>query len=119
MTEFAYNNAKNAHFSHMPFELNWRYHLYVFYEKNLNPRWKSKTTKKLSSELQNLIATYQQNFHHTQNLQKQAYIKEIKSQNYAPDNKICLNSKHFKIKQNCKLKAKFLGFFQVLHPIDK
>ena len=30
-----------------------------------------------------------------------------------------MNSKHLKTKQNCKLEAKFLSFFWVLHPVGK
>lgn len=30
-----------------------------------------------------------------------------------------LNSKYIKIKQNQKLKAKFFGFFQILHLVEK
>ena len=35
------------------------------------------------------------------------------------DNKIWLNSKYIKIKQNQKLKIKFLGLFQVLYLTKK
>ena len=50
----------------------------------------------------------QENFKHTQNLQKQAYNKGIKPKSYAPSNKVWLNSKYIKTKQNRKLEAKFL-----------
>ena len=33
--------------------------------------------------------------------------------------KVWLNSKYFKTKQNCKLEAKFLDSFQVLHLVSK
>ena len=61
----------------------------------------------------------QQNLHHAQELQKRAYNKGVKPQSYASGNKVWLNSKHLKIKWNCKLKAKFLGLFQLLHPVSK
>ena len=51
MAEFVYNNAKNATTSHTLFELNCGYHPCVCYEKDLDPRSKSKTAEKLSSEL--------------------------------------------------------------------
>ena len=68
IAEFAYNNTKNASTGHTPFELNYGYHLWVFYKKKLDPRSKSKTAEKLSSELWNLIAGCQQNLHHAQKL---------------------------------------------------
>ena len=48
MAEFTYNNAKNASIGYTPFELNYGYHTRVFYEKDLNPRSKSRTLKELS-----------------------------------------------------------------------
>ena len=78
MAEFAYNNAKNANTGHTPFELNCRYHSCVFYKEDLDLCSKLKTTEKLSSKLQNLIAVCQQNLYHVQELQKQAHNKEVK-----------------------------------------
>ena len=51
MAEFAYNNAKNASTGYIPFELNCGYHLCVSYEKDLDPRLKSRTAEELSSKL--------------------------------------------------------------------
>ena len=51
MTEFAYNNTKNASTGYIPFELNYGYHPYVFYDKDLDLRSKSRIAKKLSSQL--------------------------------------------------------------------
>ena len=61
----------------------------------------------------------QQNLHYAQKLQKQAHNKGVKSQSYALSNKVWLSSKHLKIKRNCKLEAKFLSSFQVLHAVGK
>ena len=36
-----------------------------------------------------------------------------------PSNKVWLNSKYIKTKQNRKLEAKFFGPFQVLYPVAK
>ena len=77
MTEFAYNNAKNASTGHISFELNYGYHPRVFYKKNLDLCLKSKTVEKLSSKLWNFIAICQQNFYHAQKLQKQAHDKDV------------------------------------------
>ena len=119
MAEFAYNNAKNASTGHTLFELNCGYHPCVSYEEDLDPRSKLKTAEELSSELRNLMAVCQQNLHHAQELQKRAHNKGIKPQSYAPGDKVWLSSKHLRIKQNCKLEAKFLSLFQVLHPVGK
>ena len=47
MAEFAYNNAKNASSSHMSFELNCGYHSRILYEKDVDPRSKSKSVDEL------------------------------------------------------------------------
>ena len=43
----------------------------------------------------------------------------MKPQSYAPGEKVWLNSKYIKTKQNQKLEAKFFGFFQILHQVGK
>ena len=53
----------------------------------------------------------QENLHHAQKLQKQAHDKGVKLKSYIPDDKIWLNSKYIKTKQNRKLEAKFFGPF--------
>ena len=57
----------------------------------------------------------QQNLHHAQELQKQAHNKSVKLQSYTLGNKVWLSSKQLKTKRNCKLEAKFFGFFWMLH----
>ena len=98
MIDLAYNNDKNTSIGYTFFELNYGYNPCVFYkeEEILDLHSNSKTAKELSSELQELMIVYQQNFHHAQNLKKQVYNKGVKLQNNAPSNKIWLNSKHFK-----------------------
>ena len=72
MAEFAYNNAKNACTGYTSFELNCGYYLCISYkeEKILNLCSKSKTAKKLSSELQKLMTVCKQNLHHIQEFKK-------------------------------------------------
>ena len=111
IAEFAYNNAKNASTGYTSFKLNCQYHLRISYKHNLNPRSQSKTAKKLSSELQNLMAACQQILYHAQKLQKRVHDKDIKLQSYTPSNTARLNSKHLKTKRNYKPEAKFLGLF--------
>ena len=69
MAEFAYNNAKNDSTGYTPFGLNCGYHPWVSYKKNLDLRSKSRTAEELSSKPQELMTVYQQNLHHTQELQ--------------------------------------------------
>ena len=61
----------------------------------------------------------QQNLLYAQKLQKKAHDKGVKPQSYALEEKVWLNSKYIKIKQNQKLEAKFFGPFQILHPVGK
>ena len=59
------------------------------------------------------------NLQHAQELQKQYHKKNAKLTSYVRDEKVWLNSKYIKTKQNCKLEAKFFGPFRVLHPVGK
>ena len=62
MAKFAYNNAKNASTGHTPFELNYGYHLWMPYEKNIDLRSKSKSAK-LLAKLQKLMTVCHENLH--------------------------------------------------------
>ena len=59
------------------------------------------------------------NIYHAQKLQKQAYNKGVKHKSYALGDKVWLNGKYIKTKQNRKLEAKFFGPFQVLHLVGQ
>ena len=48
-----------------------------------------------------------------------AHNKGVKPRSYAPSDKVWLNSKYIKTKQNQKLDAEFFGPFQVLWPVGK
>ena len=119
MAEFAYNNAKNTSTGFTPFELNCRYHPRVSYKDDLNPHSKLKTAEELFSKLRELIIVCQQNLYHAQELQKRGHNKGVKPSTYALGDKVWLSSKYLKTKRNCKLEAKFLGPFRVLHPVGK
>ena len=60
-----------------------------------------------------------ENLYHAQELQKEAHDKSVKPGSYAPGDKVWLNSKYIKTKQNRKLEANFFRPFQVLHPVGK
>ena len=119
MAEFVYNNANNASTSYTSFELNCNYHPRILYEEEVNPRSKSKSANKLSTEPREPMIVCQKNLNHTQELQKQAHDKGVKPRGYAPGEKVWLNSKYIKTKWKQKLKAKFFRLFQVLHPVWK
>ena len=119
MAEFAYNNAKNASTGHMPFELNCSYHPCVFFKEDTDLCSRLKTADELLAELQELITVCRENLHHAQELQKQAHNKGMKLKSYAPGDKVWLNSKYIKTKQNWKLEAKFFRLFRVLYPVGK
>ena len=68
MTEFAYNNAKNASTGHMLFELNDKYYPKMFYEEDIDLHSKLKLVDKLLAELQELMTVCHKNFYHAQEL---------------------------------------------------
>ena len=119
IVEFADNNAKNASTSHTPFEFNCGFHLQVSFKDDVNPHSKSRFADKQAKELRELMDICQQNLLHAQELQKRANDKSVKPQSYIPGEKVWLNSKYIKTKQNQKLKAKFFGPFRILHPVRK
>ena len=117
--EFAYNNAKNASTGHTPFELNCDYHPRMLYKEEVDSCSKLKSEDKLSADPRELMFICRENLHHAQNLQKQAHNKGVKPRSYTFVDKVWLNSKYIKTKQNRKLEAKFFGPFRVLHPVGK
>ena len=65
------------------------------------------------------MTVYQKKPHYAQKLQKQVYNKSVKPRSYSSGDKIWLNSKFIKNKQNWKLNAKFLNLFWVFYLMDK
>ncbi len=55
MTEFAYNNAKNASTSYTPLKLNYGFYLIVLFEEDVDLRSRSRLANKLANELRELI----------------------------------------------------------------
>ena len=119
MTEFAYNNDKNASTGHTLFELNCGYHPRMLYKDDVDSYFQSKSADQLSAELRELMIVCRENLYHARELQKQAHDKGVKPRSYALGKKVWLNSKYIKTKRNRKLEAKFFGPFQVLHPVGK
>ena len=119
MAKFVYNNAKNTSTGHTPFELNYGYHPWMSYKKDVDPRSQSKSADKLSTELRELMIVCQKNLHYAQELQKHTHDKGVKPRSYASGKKVWLNSKYIKIKRSRNLEAKFFGPFWVLHLVGK
>ena len=115
MAKFAYNNAKNASFNFIQFELNCNYYAQMSYKKNVDFYSKSKSANKLLAEPKELMIVCRKNLHHAQNFEKRAYNKNIKPKSYALGNKAWLNSKYIKTKQNQRLEAKLFAFFEFYH----
>ena len=65
------------------------------------------------------MIVYRKNLYHAQKLQKQAHNKNVKPRSHVSSDKVWLNSKYLKIKQNQKLEARFFRPFWVLHLIRK
>ena len=61
MTEFAYNNAKNASTGHTPFELNCGFYPRVFFKDDVNPCSRSRSINELAKKLRELMDICQQN----------------------------------------------------------
>ena len=89
------------------------------YKDDVDPRYKSKSADDRSAELRELMIVCRENLHHTQKLQKRAHNKSVKPNSYALGDKVWLNSKYIKTKQNRKLETKFFGPFRVFHLIGK
>ena len=118
MAEFAYNNIKNSSTGYMPFELNYGYHLQISYKEKYDPYSKSKSANKLLVKLRELMIICYENLHHAQEFQKRVYNKNVKPRSYIPSDKIWLNSKYIKTKQNWKLEATFFWPFRVLYFVE-
>ena len=114
-----YNNAKNTNIGHMLFKLNCGYHPRILYKEEVDPHFKSKSVDELSAEQRKLMIICQKNLYYAQKLQKRAYNKGVKPSSYTFNDKVWLNSKQIKTKQNRKLEAKFFGPFRVFHLVEK
>ena len=119
IAKFVYNNAKKSSTGYTLFKLNCGYYPQILYKEEVNSYSKFKSVNELSAELKELMIVCQKNLYHAQELQKRAHNKGVKPKSYTFGDKVRLNSKYIKTKQNQKLKAKFFGLFQVLNLIGK
>ena len=101
------------------FQLNCGYYFRMLYKDNINHYPKSKSADNLSAKLRELMIVCRENLYQAQKFQKRAQNKGVKPKNYILNNKIWLNSKYIKTKQNWKLETKFFGLFQFLHLVGK
>lgn len=119
MTEFAYNNIKNASTGHILFGLNFGYYSRISFKKEFNLRLRSQSTDELARKLRKLMEVYYQNLLHAQELQKNVYDKGGKSQSYTPSKKVWPNSKYIKTKEKKRLENKFFRPFWVFYTVRK
>ncbi len=119
MAKFVHNNAKNTSTNHILSEFNYGFHPQVLFKKNLDSQSRSRLANKPADKLRELIEICCQNLLYTQDLQKRAYDKGVKSCSYTLSKKVWLNSKYIKTKRNKKLENKFFGPFEVFHAIGK
>lgn len=83
----------------------------MLYKKDVDPYPQLKTIDKLLAELRKLMIICQKNIHHALELQKQAYNQNSKPKRYGCNNKVLINTKHFKTQYNRNLEVKFLEPF--------
>ena len=119
MAKFTYNNSKNVSIGHIFFKFNCGYYSYIPFEDKCNKHSRSSFAKGLAMKFGELMNICCQNLLYAQDLQKQAYDKEVKPWSYVLGEKVWLNSKHIKTKRNRKLEAKLFGPFRVLYPVEK
>ena len=100
IAEYIYNNTKNASTGHMPFKFNCGCHPQVSFKNNVNSRFKSRFANKQAKELREQMNICQQNLFYAQELQKKVYDKGVKPRSYVLREKVWLNSKYIKTKQN-------------------
>ena len=87
MAQFTYNNTKIASISYTSFNLNYGYHLWIFYKEDIDPCSKFKSANELLAKLQELITICRKNLYYAQEFQKQVYHKDVKPKSYAPGEK--------------------------------
>ena len=100
MTEFTYKNVKNASISHTSLKLNCSYHPQVFFKDNIDfcsKYYFANQTGKRAKKINRYLPIKPIPRSKTP---KKLYDKGVKPQNYASGEKIWLNSKYIKIKQN-------------------
>ena len=64
MIKFIYNNAKDASIGYTFFKLNLKCYIKMWYKKDVNSCFKSKSIDKLLAELKKLIINFKKNFYH-------------------------------------------------------
>ena len=84
----------------MPLKLNCGYHPRISYKEDIDSRSKSKSADELLAKLRELVIVCQKKLYYAQKFQKQAHDKGVKRKNYVSSDKVWLNSKYIKTKQN-------------------
>lgn len=100
IAKFAYNNLSNITISYISFELNFGYHLLMFFEEKKDLRSYLKTADKIIVKLQKILAICRENLYHAQKLYKKTHNKGVQPKTYALCNKFWLYSKYIMTKYN-------------------
>ena len=115
----AYNNAKNASTCYNSFKLNFSYYPKISFKEDTDSYFKFKSADKVLPGLWELMIVCYKNIYHTQKLQNRAHNKDVKPRNHIPNDKVWLNGKYIKTKQNRKLEIKFFKLFEILYSVGK
>lgn len=105
--------------SHILFELNYKYHCRVFFKDEVDFYSKSRFVNKLTNKLRELIQICCQNLFYIQKLLKKVSDEKIKNQSDVFSNKVWLNNKYIKTKQNQKFGNKSFSSFCVFYIVIK
>ena len=119
MSEFAYNNSRQASTTTSPFEALLGYHPRMSYEDNRDPQSKSRTADENAAALQDLMKELKMNLTESQELQTLYHNKHMKERSYRSGESVWLSEKHVKIKRNSKLEHKYLGPFEMVEAVGK
>ncbi len=100
IADFAYNNIENISIDYTLSKLNCEYHQKSFFENKTNLQLRFCFANKLANKLKKWIEICYQNQLYIDQQLKRAYDREVKSHSYTFNEKVLLNSKYIKIKQN-------------------
>ena len=119
MTEFAYNNLRQASTMMSPFEALLGYYPQMSYKDNCDLQSKSRLADENATALRDLMKELKTNLAESQERQTFYHNKNVKNRSYRPRKSVWLSEKHIKTKQNPKLEHKYLGPFKILEAVRK
>lgn len=78
IAKFVNNNAQNINTGYIPFKLNYKYHLNIFFKEIINLYFYLKITNKLTLEFEKLWVINYENIYQNQEPQRQTHNKDTK-----------------------------------------